>query len=181
MRRRPVGGAAARRAARAGLAAHLRGTLGVLAAHGAEAAAQRGLLVDLFRRLGDAAPRPTRPAPPAPAGVEAARRAIAAAPEREWTGDDLARRAGLSTYHFIRLFKAAFGVTPHAYVVQSRVDRALRALLAGEPAYLVATRAGFVDESHMARHFKRILGVTPGQVEAPRAPREAPAPARRGA
>jgi AraC-like DNA-binding protein len=49
------------------------------------------------------------------------------------------------------------------------VDRALRALLAGEPARRAAARAGFVDESHMARHFQRILGVTPGQVEVPRA------------
>jgi transcriptional regulator of acetoin/glycerol metabolism len=76
----------------------------------------------------------------------------------------LAAVAGLSIHHFAREFKQSTGFTPHHYLTQKRVERAQEmlahtALSLSEIAYAV----GFSDQSHLARHFRQILGVTPGQ------------------
>jgi transcriptional regulator GlxA family with amidase domain len=70
--------------------------------------------------------------------------------------------AHLSPYHFTRLFKQAMGETLHQYVIRQRVEAAQH-LLQHESLTLaeVATQVGFVDQSHLGRHFKRLLGVTP--------------------
>ena len=75
----------------------------------------------------------------------------------------LAAAAGLSPYYFIRVFRQAVGLTPHAYLVQLRVETAKRLLDRGQPVVEAALAAGFADQSHLTRHFKRIVGVTPGQ------------------
>lgn len=75
---------------------------------------------------------------------------------------DLSRLAGLSPFHLLRVFRATVGLPPHAYVIQRRVDRARRLLLAGLPIPDVGLEAGFADQSHFTRAFKRIVGVTPG-------------------
>jgi AraC-like DNA-binding protein len=76
----------------------------------------------------------------------------------------LATVAGLSIHHFAREFKQSTGFTPHHYLTQKRVQRAQEmlahtALSLSEIAYAV----GFSDQSHLARHFRQTLGVTPGQ------------------
>ena len=81
---------------------------------------------------------------------------------------ELAREFGLSPYHFARLFKQATGFPPHEYQLQIRVQRA-QAMLLQSPRRSIADIAcelGFADESHLRRHFKRIVGVTPGQFRA---------------
>ncbi|MGW1677468.1 helix-turn-helix domain-containing protein [Saccharopolyspora sp. NPDC002376] len=65
--------------------------------------------------------------------------------------------------HLVRAFSTAFGIAPHQYVTSRRVDLARRMLLEGRPPGEVATEAGFYDQSHLARHFKRILGIPPGK------------------
>ncbi|MGH2484638.1 MAG: AraC family transcriptional regulator [Ktedonobacterales bacterium] len=76
---------------------------------------------------------------------------------------DLADLAGMSAFHTLRVFTRATGMPPHAYLTQRRVAHA-RALLAQRvPLARVAAVAGFYDQSHLTRHFKRIVGVTPGQ------------------
>ncbi|GAA1973403.1 helix-turn-helix domain-containing protein [Kitasatospora viridis] len=65
--------------------------------------------------------------------------------------------------HLIRAFSAAYGIAPHQYLTSRRVDLARRLLLGGRPAGEVATAAGFYDQSHLTRHFKRVLGTTPGR------------------
>ncbi|MEZ4730844.1 MAG: AraC family transcriptional regulator [Caldilineaceae bacterium] len=75
----------------------------------------------------------------------------------------LAAQVHLSPYHLLRLFKATFGLPPHAYLTQLRVQQAKRLLLTGLPIADVALQVGFVDQSHLTRHFKRIVGVPPGQ------------------
>lgn len=65
--------------------------------------------------------------------------------------------------HLVRAFTGAFGVAPHQYLTSRRVERARRLLLAGRPLADVATEAGFYDQPHLSRHFKRLLGVTPGR------------------
>lgn len=79
--------------------------------------------------------------------------------------DELAHAAGLSPFHFARQFKTATGHPPHDYLIRLRVDRA-QELMRRERGWTmaaVAQDAGFSDQSHMARHFKRVLGVTPRQ------------------
>jgi AraC family transcriptional regulator len=74
----------------------------------------------------------------------------------------IAQAVGLSPDHFTRLFKKSTGQSPHQYVVQARVRKAKELLTTGkftisEAAYHV----GFVDQSHLTRHFKRIFGLPP--------------------
>jgi AraC-like DNA-binding protein len=76
----------------------------------------------------------------------------------------LAAVAGLSIHHFARGFKQTTGMTPHHYLTQKRVERA-RDMLANSDLSLseIAYAVGFSDQSHLARHFRQMLGVTPGQ------------------
>lgn len=80
--------------------------------------------------------------------------------------DTLARDAGLSRFQAVRAFKRRYGLPPHAYRLCLRVARARVMLLQGAPAVDVAAHCGFVDQSHLNRHFKRIVGVTPLQFAA---------------
>ena len=75
---------------------------------------------------------------------------------------DLALEAGLSKFHFSRLFKDAIGVTPHKYVVKRRIEQAAQVLRRGDVTIAqVAHRFGFTDQSHFTRVFKQVKGVTP--------------------
>lgn len=67
----------------------------------------------------------------------------------------------LSRYHFIRKFKRETGLTPHQYAIQNRVRRAKELIRGKVPLALAAAEAGFFDQSHLNRYFKRNLGVTP--------------------
>jgi AraC family transcriptional regulator len=81
------------------------------------------------------------------------------------TLEDLAAVAHLSPFHFARQFRAATGLPPHRFVIARRVERA-RLFLQGNgklPLAQVASRAGFSDQSQFSRHFKRLVGVTPGR------------------
>jgi AraC-like DNA-binding protein len=64
--------------------------------------------------------------------------------------------------HLVRAFSREFGMSPHQYLTSRRVDEARRLILSGEPLSSVARTSGFYDQPHLARHFKRILGVSPG-------------------
>jgi AraC family transcriptional regulator len=81
----------------------------------------------------------------------------------------LAAVVRLNPYHFARQFKAATGLPPHQYVILRRVERAKQLLQAGTDLSLaeVALHAGFSDQSQFSRHFKRLVGVTPGQFRTP--------------
>jgi len=77
--------------------------------------------------------------------------------------DATAREAALSPYHFLRVFDAALGVTPHQYLVRVRLRRAARLLLDAErPITEVALDVGFGDVSNFVRTFGRAAGVSPG-------------------
>ncbi|WP_281451820.1 AraC family transcriptional regulator [Paenarthrobacter nitroguajacolicus] len=64
--------------------------------------------------------------------------------------------------HLVRAFSKAYGIAPYRYVTGRRVDRARRLLLDGVPASEAAVESGFHDQSHLTRHFRRVLGTTPG-------------------
>jgi len=75
----------------------------------------------------------------------------------------LARQAGLGRYPLIRAFRAATGLTPHAYLINARVNRGRQLLREGLALAEVAYRLGFADQSHFQRVFKAHAGVTPGE------------------
>ncbi len=77
----------------------------------------------------------------------------------------LAGEVELSPAHFARAFRETFGLPPHRYLLHLRLERARR-MLDSENAVLadVAQRAGFADQAHFTRFFKREYGVTPGIV-----------------
>lgn len=79
------------------------------------------------------------------------------------TLEEAARLVHAHPTHLVRAFGAAFGIAPHQYLTARRVERARRLLLDGRPAAQVAAAAGFHDQSHLTRHFRRHLGVTPGR------------------
>jgi AraC-like DNA-binding protein len=69
--------------------------------------------------------------------------------------------------HVIRAFTREYGLPPHRYLTGRRVDLARRFLLEGRPPAEVAGLAGFYDQSHLTRHFRRMLGVSPGRFVRP--------------
>jgi AraC family transcriptional regulator len=76
--------------------------------------------------------------------------------------EQMARAAGLSPFHFLRLFGTVLGVTPHQYLVRSRLRRAARLLAEEErPITDVAYDVGFGDLSNFVRTFHRAAGVSP--------------------
>lgn len=83
--------------------------------------------------------------------------------EQDISLDEISQVAHLSKYHFVRLFRRHYGITPHQYVINCRINAARRALSQGATAGDVALRFGFADTSHFNRRFKRIYAVTPSQ------------------
>ncbi len=80
--------------------------------------------------------------------------------------EEMAAVAGVSPFHFARQFKTATGHPPHDYLIRLRVDRAQELIRQHHREWTlaaIANECGFADQSHMARHFKRVLGVSPGE------------------
>jgi AraC-like DNA-binding protein len=146
------------------LAEHLRMIFSLLA-RPSHALLKETLLLSSLGRLMRHYSR-TRPSPRAPSAavqqVRGARERIDAHPEADLSLLDLADTAGLSPWHFLRQFKAAVGIPPHAYQVQARLRLARTLLLAGHAPAAVSLQCGFTDQSHFTRHFKKALGLTPG-------------------
>lgn len=85
--------------------------------------------------------------------------------DQEISLEMLAQTVNISSSHLRRLFKQATGMAPHQYLINLRVNRAKELLLTGSFCVNeVAAEVGFADQSHLHRHFKRILGVTPKAV-----------------
>lgn len=77
--------------------------------------------------------------------------------------DDLCDRSGYSPGHLIRAFKQHFGLTPHAYLINRRIQLGQRELKDGTPIAEAALNAGFNDQPHFQRTFKRLVAATPKQ------------------
>ncbi|MEN3113143.1 AraC family transcriptional regulator [Uliginosibacterium paludis] len=75
----------------------------------------------------------------------------------------ICREAGLSASYLIRAFKARYAMTPHEYLTNCRIQHCRARLRRGEPLARVATDAGFADQAHFQRAFKRHVAATPGE------------------
>lgn len=75
---------------------------------------------------------------------------------------ELAAEAGMSRFQLLRRFAYAYGLPPHAWLLQHRAEQARRLIQAGEDLAQTAVACGFSDQSHMTRMFARSFGFTPG-------------------
>lgn len=76
---------------------------------------------------------------------------------------ELAQRFDCTPFHLIRFFKKECGLSPHAYLLRLRLERARELIWQGRPLVDAALETGFADQSHLTRHFKAHFGIPPGE------------------
>ena len=81
--------------------------------------------------------------------------------------DELCTLIGYNPSHFIRSFKQYFGMTPHAYIINKRIQYSQQQLKKGLSIIDIALDAGFADQSYFQRTFKRLVAATPNQYRKP--------------
>jgi len=86
---------------------------------------------------------------------------ITAGWQGEVTLDELADVSGLSKYHLVKKFREEFGMTPHAYSINVRINRARELLKSGRPLADISLELGFYDQSHFSNTFLKYTGLTP--------------------
>lgn len=74
--------------------------------------------------------------------------------------DEICKELTMSKFQFIRLFKANTGISPYQYFIFCKVNRARQLLESKKDIYSAVAECGFVDLSHLNKHFKRIYGIT---------------------
>ena len=79
--------------------------------------------------------------------------------------EQMALETGISKYHFIRVFKAAFGISPYQYQKRKRLELAKIDLLSGKEILFTAIRYGFADTATFSKAFKQQFGISPGAVK----------------
>jgi len=94
--------------------------------------------------------------------IDRAREMIDARPAAHLSLSDLAQACSLSRFQLIRGFARRFGLTPHAYIVQRRLELSRRLLREGRGLSETALSAGFYDQAHFTRYFTRQFGTSPG-------------------
>ncbi|MEH6501669.1 MAG: AraC family transcriptional regulator [Pseudoalteromonas distincta] len=107
-----------------------------------------------------------QPAAPLPQAPEAVRQLIAyldSSAAQEISLDELCAYSGYSQGHLIRAFKQYCGLTPHAYLINRRIQLGQVELKNGKPIVEAALNAGFADQPHFQRTFKRLVAATPNQ------------------
>ncbi|MGM9483888.1 AraC family transcriptional regulator [Roseateles sp. NT4] len=117
-------------------------------------------LADLLARAAGRRPAPIALDRPALARV---RECLAAAPERQPAMAGLEALSGLDRWTLARQFRLAYGVSPSGYRVQRQVARAQALMRAGLALAAAAAEAGFADQSHLTRQFRRTVGLTPAR------------------
>ncbi|MFN9998642.1 MAG: helix-turn-helix transcriptional regulator [bacterium] len=79
--------------------------------------------------------------------------------------EKIALHTGISKYHFIRVFKSAFGIAPYQYQKRKRLELARLDLYTGHEILYTAIRYGFPDVSSFSKAFKQQFGQTPGSIK----------------
>jgi AraC family transcriptional regulator len=82
--------------------------------------------------------------------------------DKDLTLTEIAAVAGMSIYHFSRLFKQSTGFSPHQYVLNSRIEKSKRLLIKTEEAIeQICQQVGFQSQSHFTNVFRKLIGTTP--------------------
>lgn len=115
------------------------------------------LLAAMLRRLQEAQ------VPDCRRKIEPALLLLERQPDRAWPVPELARACGYQTAYFTKLFKAAMGASPKAYMIEQRIRLAKRFLLDGEPVEAIAERLGYGSTHYLYRSFKEATGMTPAE------------------
>jgi AraC-like DNA-binding protein len=110
--------------------------------------------------------RPRRESLRRQADLDRAREFIRVHALRGVTLAEAAREAGLGARHFATVFRARYGLPVHQFQTLMRIDHARRLLALGVAPADVAAECGLSDQSHLTRHFRRYLGLTPGRYRA---------------
>jgi AraC-like DNA-binding protein len=120
-------------------------------------------IVDLaLEALMAACRRPIRSVRLSMEGLNRARAIIAADPAKRHSLDTLEKVAKLDRWTLARQFRAAFGTSPSRYRTMRQVNIVRRLIHSGVPLVEASLRAGFADQSHMTRQFKKPFGLAPG-------------------
>ncbi len=123
-------------------------------------------LAALLLFVGDlfgSAPTRCHPPPPNTARLRRVQAMIQARCTETLTLDEMAAQACMSRYHFVRSFKRAVGLTPHAWQLDQRIGRARHLLDQAMGLADAALHLGFADQSHFQRAFKQRVAATPGE------------------
>jgi len=121
--------------------------------------AATGFFADLHRRLA----RAGEPVGDDHGGLRRAAEFITTHCTRPLRLADICAASGLSPSYLVRAFKARYGLTPHAYQINRRIQYGQKELRRGRPIVDVALDAGFADQAHFQRAFKRHVAATPRQ------------------
>ena len=134
----------------------------------ADALARHEAVVELAAALNTRSVATCRdPAPPALARVA---EALTLHCDESFSLGDLCAIAGLSEAHLVRSFKRRYGMTPHAFLVDRRLQCSRQELRRGRPIAEVAAQFGFADQAHLQRTFRRVWATTPGHYRAALSP-----------
>jgi AraC-like DNA-binding protein len=119
------------------------------------------LSVAVADTLESLAARPEGPRRLALQALSQVRDFLAVCPSRPLSASELERVAGLDRWNLARQFRAAFGTSPSRFRTMRQLDEVRRLLTRGSSCAEAALDAGFSDQSHMSRMFKRAYGLTP--------------------
>lgn len=132
----------------------------------AENLEKHGAALDFMTVVHDALSPADHPTEPAHPGLMRAVEFIRDNYTRSLKLEEICAAADLSPSYLIRAFKQEYGMTPHAYLINCRIEFSRAQLRRGRPIADVALAAGFADQAHLQRSFKKIVAATPGQYRA---------------
>ncbi|QYK14318.1 AraC family transcriptional regulator [Shewanella rhizosphaerae] len=124
-----------------------------------------GFISELFYRHGKLRNLPSSQARLSGAQLDNIKQQFHQGLDQEFELEQLALSVGLSKFQFLRQFKAATGMTPHAYLKRLRLEYAKKALMRGDSAISTAYDLGFFDQSHFNKAFKRAFLITPAHFQ----------------
>lgn len=107
-----------------------------------------------------------RVAPEASAGLARVAALLTECCHQPFSLAELCAAAGLSEAHLVRSFKRRYGMTPHAFLIDRRLQRSRQELRRGRAIADVAAEFGFADQAHLQRTFRRVWATTPGRYRA---------------
>ncbi|WP_308367078.1 MULTISPECIES: AraC family transcriptional regulator [unclassified Microbulbifer] len=99
---------------------------------------------------------------PAPKFVLHTRELVLDNLDKNLSAETLERELGLSRFHLIRLFRKHYGLPPGEFRTYARLSLARKLLAGGSSQAEAAQAAGFFDQSHFHRHFRRVMNISPG-------------------